>query len=244
MTRPVSVGQPLFPEFTAEWYNSTLEKPRPSNPPVSLPIPKAEGRIYCRCLDTDNDADRFKPVGIYGWGSDDINIRPIIEVDYANVDEHNWIIPQEKPLTDRMIECVVFGLTKAWVTTRETDDTHVVYDGTELVTAKEGKAQILVKGDDQFPSLINIGNQVNCVRVMGYLSEALSGANDQVFTMTDLKGINFSATELGTDITPINLHGWEADNAAVARAEWIHDLNIWALYQVDCPGTTPYDLNA
>lgn len=233
----VSPGEPLRPKFTAEWYNHTIQ---PHNPSSQKRGGKhfhrvlREGELYC--LAEDSTTERFNPVFITGYANTDIDGPRIPTIASTPEDEHDWVIPQSDMKEDGLILTVVSGLTKAWVQTRSVDDKCVVYNPSKQVleTAKEGKAQMLVRGDSQFPSLINIGVQSQVIRIVGTLSGALIGT-PSFASIGNLRGVNFFANALGASISALNIHEFEADAGAVVRAEWVMEPGRWEIYQVTCP---------
>ena len=233
---PVSPGDALFPRMTASWYNDTLQR-NVSNGRRKKSVPLLrEGELYC--VGAGTSSPRYEPVGLSTLINTDDSRERATFVSVDDVDQHNWVIPQEDVVENRPVLTVVFGLTRAWVTTDQESDNCVIYDpdSSTLVTAKEGKAQILVKGDSSFPSLINIGVQCNCIRAVGTVTTALTGTVGP-YTLENLKGVNFTADELSSSISVYNVHSWVADSGALARAEWVYDNARWELYQISCAGS-------
>ena len=231
---PASPGDPLFPKLTASWYNNTLPENASKGRKGKRIILPREGEILCVAED---EISRFDAVGVTELkDTDTLTYQRTPAVSKADVDQHNWVVAQEGGVAGGPVLCVVFGLTRAWVATHDVDDNCVVFDPDSgaLTTAKEGKAQILVKGGSSFPSLINIGVQPNVIRVVGTLASAMP-ATEANYTVQNLKGVNFTAEELSSSIAARNVHEFEADAGALVRAEWVYDNNRWEIYQVTCP---------
>jgi len=230
---PVSPGDPLLPSLTAPWYNSTLPKNDPQAKGRSNIFLPREGELLG--IAKDSDGTRFNPVAVTTLGNEEEYHVRTPYVSTADLDQHNWIIPQEDLVEGGAVMCVVFGLTRAWVSTTRASDNCVIYDpvSSTLITAKEGKAQILVKGGSSFPSLINIGVQCNCIRVVGTLTSTMPAVAAS-YGISNLKGVNFTAQELSTSISAYNAHRFEADSGALVRAEWVYDNARWEIFQVSC----------
>lgn len=235
MTRPVAPGERIGPRLTAQWYNSTLTSPSQKSKGGRI-VFLEEGELYC--LAKDGSATRYNPAGITGLADTGIDSQRIPEISSTeNIDAFNWVIPQEDLTTDRMVLTVVHGLTKAWVTTIETDDPCVFYNSTtgKLETSKEGKANILVKGHTSYPSLICIGHQSAMVRAQAEVSSASIGGVGP-YTVDTIKGINIALNLSNAQTLEVyNRHGWLWNSGALVSIEWVADNQEWNVYAADCP---------
>lgn len=237
MTQSVTKGEPLLPRMTADWFNSTLKQDKDHRDGMGISLPR-EGECYCK-VEGATAVSRFNPAAVTNLVSDAGGVERIPIIAGTGMNEFNWVIPQENAQQNGVCLTVVEGITKAYVTQISSAHTSVFYNRatSRLETARDGKAHILVYGGSSaVPSLITVGRQTQCIRIVGKVTGGLNGTITNAVVGT-LRGVNMSASFLGSSITAYNIHAFTADPNAIVRAEWVHSQSRWEIYQATCPGS-------
>lgn len=241
--KPVNPGDPLLPALTAKWYNGTLEVIQNKGRKPKKKVPPDPGQFYCRVADDANPSDGpYTVIYISDIISDGTEVGPpLLEVNNLTPgieEETIFGIAQEPVVPGGTILCCFSGITKAnifYTVTTSGDGYGMVADLSEgqfKGTRHEGWKRI---GYDGKYEIIFLSTIQECNRVRGNLGVELTGSTSQEATLTNLIGINSPSYFLPDPLTVHNPHGFEADEGALARAEWVFGTKKWEIYQVTCP---------
>jgi hypothetical protein len=76
-------------------------------------------------------------------------------------------------------------------------------------------------------------------RFKGFLQGAMTSTNatHTVYGVVRITGASPTASS-SEEVTVWNPHGWDGDDDAVCRAEWVAGSSHWEFYQVSCPAST------
>ena len=226
---PVSPGQSAGPRLrNAQWFNSTLE-----SPPPRKRVLKDADRTQIFAYMQQGEAVRYEAVGIKELTdiNDSLTHDLITRID--NLNGANWVVALEGG--EGTIPVALSGVTRAQVEIVDSNHQFVTYSETNsrLETSFYGKARLLVPGDSENPSLIEIGLSGYASRCKATMNEALTSGCGP-FDITSLKGMDGIAPTITEAMNP---HRFVADNGATVRVEFVLESAQWEIYQVSCPGT-------
>lgn len=226
---PVSPGEPVFPHMTAQWFNSTLPSPGKGSGKRHNMQERQHGGIHSAYV-VDGEVDQYNPIGLTDITQHPGGGFPVLKLSLADINRHNWVIPQVNTVAERTIPVALWGYTFAVVDTTNEGNCVIYNEDTEqLETAKYGKAYIVFEGD---PCLICFGNSNEVTHLTGTLTAELSGSTGNI---TNLKGLNGEIDHLSDPLSVYNPHTFLGDSGALARVEWNHTEQRWDIYQLTCP---------
>jgi len=149
----VTPGEPILPQMTAKWFNSTLQKTKRTG--LSSQTFFEDKDIILGYNESSAVVEYLDPIAVFRRNNND-------ELVYTNSilrgdpDEYNWGVCLQKFRSLSTGDVALAGVTLANVEIRKDYHKYVTIKGTKLVSSCYGKGQLVV-ANDEGPSLITIG---------------------------------------------------------------------------------------